>query len=245
MNHEIERRWPGEVRRSPGASRWTVTEIALRDQLYLRVVVHDESGPAEVDVEAVTLLPLNERKVCHYDRPPPSALHRTPAIRSTRSSRRRSPRCPTRNARSLAARAGAPVRPQPQPWPRCNPPGGTGQDPQGLGPIVNYLPHPTEPTPASGGEHRVPARVSPYKHVERHRLRHWPPKPLGLDPPRLVVQVKSGGQVGAPVVSQLQGVMSTHQADQGLLVAWEGLSSQAKNALKNQHLRIRVSPVPQ
>jgi restriction system protein len=64
--------------------------------------------------------------------------------------------------------------------------------------------------------------------------------PLGLDPPRLVVQVKSGGQVGSPVVSQLQGVMSTHQADQGLLVAWEGLTSQAKNALKNQHLRIRV-----
>jgi restriction system protein len=48
--------------------------------------------------------------------------------------------------------------------------------------------------------------------------------PLGLDTPRLLVQVKSGGQIGAPVVTQLHGVMSTHGADQGLLVAWGGLS---------------------
>ncbi|MDL9935442.1 restriction endonuclease [Gordonia sp. ABSL1-1] len=32
--------------------------------------------------------------------------------------------------------------------------------------------------------------------------------PLGLDSPTVLVQVKSGGQVGAPVVSQLQGVLS-------------------------------------
>ena len=64
--------------------------------------------------------------------------------------------------------------------------------------------------------------------------------PLGLDDPRLIVQVKSGGQVGSPVVNQLQGVMSTHQATQGLLVAWEGLKAPARSALKNQHLRIRV-----
>lgn len=64
--------------------------------------------------------------------------------------------------------------------------------------------------------------------------------PLGLDSPRLLVQVKSGGSVGSPVVSQLQGVMSTHGADQGLLVAWGGLTKQARDALKNQHLRVRV-----
>jgi len=64
--------------------------------------------------------------------------------------------------------------------------------------------------------------------------------PLGLDSPRLLVQVKSGGQIGAPVVSQLQGVMSTHGADQGLLVAWSGLSKQARDALKNQQLHVRV-----
>lgn len=64
--------------------------------------------------------------------------------------------------------------------------------------------------------------------------------PLGLDTPRLLVQVKSGAQIGAPVVSQLHGVMSTHGADQGLLVAWGGLSKPARDALKNQQMRVRV-----
>lgn len=64
--------------------------------------------------------------------------------------------------------------------------------------------------------------------------------PLGLDSPRLVVQVKSGAQIGAPVVSQLHGVMSTYGADQGLLVAWGGLTKQARDLLKNQQLRVRV-----
>lgn len=64
--------------------------------------------------------------------------------------------------------------------------------------------------------------------------------PLGLDSPRLLVQVKSGGQIGAPVVSQLHGVMATHGAEQGLLVAWGGLSKPAREALKGQQLRVRV-----
>lgn len=64
--------------------------------------------------------------------------------------------------------------------------------------------------------------------------------PIGLDNPRLLVQVKSGGQIGAPVVTQLQGVMTTFGADQGLLVAWGGLSKPARDALRNQHLRVRV-----
>lgn len=64
--------------------------------------------------------------------------------------------------------------------------------------------------------------------------------PLGLDSPRLLVQVKSGAQIGAPVVSQLHGVMSTYGADQGLLVAWGGLSKPARDALKNQQLRVRL-----
>jgi restriction system protein len=34
--------------------------------------------------------------------------------------------------------------------------------------------------------------------------------PLGLDPPLLLAQVKSGGQIGSPVVTQLHGVMSTY-----------------------------------
>jgi len=64
--------------------------------------------------------------------------------------------------------------------------------------------------------------------------------PLGLDSPRLLVQVKSGAQIGAPVVSQLHGVMSTYGAEQGLLVAWGGLSKPARDALKNQQMRVRV-----
>ncbi|PND53615.1 MULTISPECIES: restriction endonuclease [Rhodococcus] len=64
--------------------------------------------------------------------------------------------------------------------------------------------------------------------------------PLGLDTPTLLVQVKSGGQVGAPVVSQLQGVMSTQGADQGLLVAWDGLTRPAREQMRHHRLRIRV-----
>src|SRR5688572_8378330 len=62
--------------------------------------------------------------------------------------------------------------------------------------------------------------------------------PLGLDSPRLLVQVKSGGQTGAPVVSQLQGVMTTYGADQGLLVTWAGLTRAARDTLRHQHLRV-------
>jgi restriction system protein len=62
---------------------------------------------------------------------------------------------------------------------------------------------------------------------------------LGLDNP-ILVQVKSGAQIGSPVVNQLHGVMATHGANQGLLVAWEGLTKQAHDALKNHKLRVRV-----
>lgn len=62
---------------------------------------------------------------------------------------------------------------------------------------------------------------------------------LGLDAP-IVVQVKSGGQIGSPVVDQLHGVMAAHGAAQGLLVAWGGLSRAALDALKTSRLRVRV-----
>lgn len=62
---------------------------------------------------------------------------------------------------------------------------------------------------------------------------------LGLDDP-IVVQVKSGGPVGAPVVSQLHGVMSTHGATQALLVAWGGLTKPAQDIVKSSQLRVRV-----
>lgn len=64
---------------------------------------------------------------------------------------------------------------------------------------------------------------------------------LGLDPPRILVQVKSGdAQIAAPIVTQLHGVMTTNGAEQGLLVAWGGLTRPARDALRNQHLRVRV-----
>ncbi len=49
--------------------------------------------------------------------------------------------------------------------------------------------------------------------------------PLGLDSPTLIVEVKSEpAAVGAPVVRGLQGAMLSHRADQGLLVAWGGIT---------------------
>lgn len=65
--------------------------------------------------------------------------------------------------------------------------------------------------------------------------------PLGLDDPRLVVQVKSeAGAVGSAVAQQLLGAMSHHQAQQGLLVAWGGLTKQAERMLASQYFRVRV-----
>lgn len=63
---------------------------------------------------------------------------------------------------------------------------------------------------------------------------------LGLDAPRIIAQVKSGGSIGDPVVHQLHGVLSTQGADQGLLVAWGGLTKPARDSLKGAQLKIRV-----
>jgi restriction system protein len=64
---------------------------------------------------------------------------------------------------------------------------------------------------------------------------------FGLDPPTLIVEVKSeAGQIGAPVVRGLQGAMASHKADQGLLVAWGGLNKQARNEMRTDRLTIRV-----
>ena len=65
--------------------------------------------------------------------------------------------------------------------------------------------------------------------------------PLGLDSPRLVVQVKSDSSpVDAPVVQQLQGAMSTAGADQALLVAWGGVTKQAHQTVASQQFKVRV-----
>ncbi len=65
--------------------------------------------------------------------------------------------------------------------------------------------------------------------------------PLGLDSPTLIVEVKSEpGPVGAPIVRGLQGAMLSHRADQGLLVAWGGITKDARNEIRKDRLTMRV-----
>lgn len=62
---------------------------------------------------------------------------------------------------------------------------------------------------------------------------------LGLESPKLIVQVKTG-QVASEVVAQLNGLVQTHGADYGLIVTWAGLSKQARDALRHQRFRVKV-----
>lgn len=65
--------------------------------------------------------------------------------------------------------------------------------------------------------------------------------PLGLDSPRLVVQVKSSpSPVDVKIVRELHGVLTTHGAEQALLVAWGGVNNAAGRELRNQFFRVRV-----
>lgn len=65
--------------------------------------------------------------------------------------------------------------------------------------------------------------------------------PLGMDSPTVIVEVKSeAGTIGSTVVRGLQGAMTSHRADQGLLVAWGGLNKQAKAEIRTDRLSIRV-----
>ncbi len=65
--------------------------------------------------------------------------------------------------------------------------------------------------------------------------------PLGLDPPWLVVQVKSEPTpVGDAVLQALQGAMTRFNATQALLVAPGGLKGPAKQWLANVQFSIRV-----
>lgn len=64
---------------------------------------------------------------------------------------------------------------------------------------------------------------------------------LGLDSPRLLVQVKSESTpVGDPVVQQLEGVVSRQNADQGLLVAWGGITKEARKMVNNRRFVVKV-----
>lgn len=65
--------------------------------------------------------------------------------------------------------------------------------------------------------------------------------PLGLDSPRLIVEVKSeDGQVGTGIVRGLHGAISSNGADQGLLVAWGGITKDARRDMRTDRFTIRV-----
>ena len=65
--------------------------------------------------------------------------------------------------------------------------------------------------------------------------------PLGLDSPRLIVQVKSSpSPVDVKIVREPHGVLSTNGADQALLVARGGVNKAARHELRSQFFRVRV-----
>ena len=64
---------------------------------------------------------------------------------------------------------------------------------------------------------------------------------MGLDPPRLCVQVKSGDdRVGVNVLRELRGVMENYQAEQGLIVAWSGFTRAADQEARQLYFVIRL-----
>ena len=65
--------------------------------------------------------------------------------------------------------------------------------------------------------------------------------PLGLDSPRLIVQVKSSqSPADVKIVRELQGVLTTSGAEQALLVAWGGVNRAALKELRGQFFSIRL-----
>lgn len=65
--------------------------------------------------------------------------------------------------------------------------------------------------------------------------------PLGLDAPRLVVQVKSGKQtVDQPTLQGLIGSVQDTQADNGLIVSWDGYTSAVRRRVNELYFRVRL-----
>lgn len=64
---------------------------------------------------------------------------------------------------------------------------------------------------------------------------------LGLDPPRICVQVKSGeGPVGVKTIRELDGVMSRFGATHGLFVSWDGFRRDVNSENRKEFFRIRL-----
>ena len=65
--------------------------------------------------------------------------------------------------------------------------------------------------------------------------------PLGLESPRVVVQVKSGSvTVDQPVLQGLIGSVSDTQADFGLIVSWSGYTSAVRRRVNELYFRVRL-----
>lgn len=64
---------------------------------------------------------------------------------------------------------------------------------------------------------------------------------LGLEPPHLAVQVKSSDNpIDVSVLRELKGVMSTFDADLGLIVAWGGYRGTVEKEANRQFFKIRL-----
>ena len=64
---------------------------------------------------------------------------------------------------------------------------------------------------------------------------------MGFDSPRLCVQVKSGTQqADVGVLRELQGVMTNHDATQGLLVSWGGFRTSVDAEAKKLFFKVRL-----
>jgi len=64
--------------------------------------------------------------------------------------------------------------------------------------------------------------------------------PMGFDPPRLCVQVKSGGPVDDMAVRELEGVMGRTGANQGLFVSWGGFKDSVHREIRNLFFKVRL-----
>lgn len=64
---------------------------------------------------------------------------------------------------------------------------------------------------------------------------------LGLDSPRLCVQVKSGSETSdVNVLRALQGTMHNVKADNGLLVSWGGVTQDVDREARQSYFTVRI-----
>ena len=65
--------------------------------------------------------------------------------------------------------------------------------------------------------------------------------PLGLDGPKICVQVKSSeSSSGDNVLRELQGSMTSFKAEQGLLVSWGGFTTETRREARQHHFSVRL-----